>query len=875
MALSRTLAPRLRLVENEHDKWRGDVSLPEDEPREIDENDPGEDVSIPLTDSARSADGVTEHDDGSATVEISPGSTKEHDPEFFSNLAETLDDTILSEIGRDLWEFVEQDREARKPADEKYAADLERLGLGGKPKGGASFKGASKVVHPMVMEACLDFQAAVIREIFPLGGAEEGPAKMKIVGKTSKQKVAKAKRKSAYMNLQLTVKMRGFRPMLERLLAQVPMAGAGYLKPLWSKRTKKPKFTFVRRDEVFTPYDADSFEDAERITHRMKLTGMEYRRRVKEGMYRGVSPAPSMSVEESKTDQAAAKAEGKVNPGQNLDDTRVLYETLCWLEIDDDDRSAGEYAPYVVTFDAEDYSVESIYRYWDPDGYSLEPMIYLIEFPFFYWLGAAPIGITHLFGGLDASATGALRALLDSAHIQNAQAAWKLRGGAKGGQSIPAKPGEIHEIEGGMNADNDIRKTIMPVPHNGPSPVLMTLLGFLTEKGSGIVRSAMDGISDMNPNAPVGTTLALIEQGSKVFSQIHARCHNAMAQVLQALHQLNGMYLDEEDVVEEAGELMVYREDFRGPCDVVPVSDPNVFSDTQRMAQLQVIASRAQMFPMLYDAYKVEKAILKSTKHPEAGDFLIPKPEPKRLVAINEHVAVSLGQPIVAFPDQNHADHLRQHLSFLAAPAFGKNPLFQQVLPPLVQHIKEHIVYQYVTEIVRVGSEKAGMPVSALMDDDPDVSGAFDSLMADLNDGYLAFLGTPESQYAEMDQTLREALAAIQQMAPQMPMDPAIADGVKAKAAETTANTKAQEAQAKIQQAGVDAQREERLGQMKLANEQEKIAKQDNQVDRQIEADIGMNTADHVAAFTLAEMEIESGEKVALTNGKGIGEGGP
>jgi hypothetical protein len=870
MALARTLRPKLELVQNENDAWRDNVSaLPEDAPREIDENDPGEDVSIPLTDSARSADGVTDHDDGSATVELSPGSTREHDPEFFANLAETLGDDILSEIGRDLWLFVEQDKEARKPADDKYAQDLERLGIGGKPKGGASFKGASKVNHPMVMESCLDFQAAVIREIFPLGGAEEGPAKMKIVGKPTKAKVEKAKRKSGYMNLQLTTKMRGFRPMLERLLAQVAFSGSGYLKPLWNGRTKKPKFTFVRRDEVYTPYDADSFEDAERVTHRMKLTGMEYRRRVNEGMYRGVSSAPSMSVEESRTDLAVAKAEGKTNPGQNLDDTRTLYETLCWLEIEDDDRSGGEYAPYVVTFDAETYDVESIYRYWDPEHSDFEPLIYLVEFPFFYFLGAAPIGITHLLGGLDVSATGALRAMLDSAHIQNAQAAFKLRGSGKGGQSISAKPGEIQEIEGAIGSDSDIRKTIMPMPHAGPSNVLMTLLGFITEQGKGIVRSSMDGISDMNPNAPVGTTLALIEQGSKVFSQIHARCHNAMARVLEALHQLNGMHLDEEEVVEDAGELMVYRSDFRGPCDVVPVSDPNVFSDTQRMAQLQVIASRAQMFPMLYDAYKVEKAILKSTKHPEANDFLIPKPEPKRLVAVNEHVAVGLGQPIVAFPNQNHKAHLRQHLSFLASPKFGKHPLFQQMLPGMVQHLKEHLIYEYVTELVRVGSEKAGMPVSALMDDDPDVSGAFDDLMADLNDGYLAFIES-DPDFAEMDPVIAEALAAVQAMAPQMPMDPAIADGVKAKAAETTANTKAQEAQAKVQQAAVDAQREERLGQMKLANDADKAARQDSQVDRKIEADIGINTADNMTALTIAQGEWDNNEKVGVSTGTGI-----
>jgi hypothetical protein len=301
-----------------------------------------------------------------------------------------------------------------------------------------------------------------------------------------------------------------------------------------------------------------------------------------------------------------------------------------------------------------------------------------------------------MIGGLSGAATGALRALLDSAHIQNIPTLLKLKGGP-GGQTLNLQPTEVAEIEGGALID-DIRKLAMPMPFNPPSAVLFQLLGFLVDAGKGVVQTSFEKLSDANPNMPVGTTMAMIEQGMVVFSSIHSRLHNSMARVFKILHRINSAYLTDE-VLEgyEAG-LEVRPEDFDGPLDVIPVSDPAIFSETQRFAQVQALMQRAAMMPGMYDQRKVEEMFLRAMKIPE-NDVLQPDLGKDDIDPVSENVAAAMGRPVFVLPKQDHIAHLKTHVAFLKSPLFGMNPAITKTyLYPIAQHLRDHLLNYYLVE---------------------------------------------------------------------------------------------------------------------------------------------------------------------------------
>ncbi|MEN6632629.1 MAG: hypothetical protein ABFD84_09385, partial [Candidatus Polarisedimenticolia bacterium] len=555
---------------------------------------------------------VQDTEDGGAIVKLDEDSEPEARGAFYDNLVEEIDDAKVKEISTELLKHIERDKQARAKRDEQYEEGLRRTGLGNDAPGGAQFEGATRVVHPMLTEASIDFAARAIKELFP----SNGPVKDYIPGEITQKKLDKAQRKTKHMNRQLTVDMREFRYELEQLLTQLPLGGGQYLKLYWDKRAQRPTSLFIPIDDIYLPFAATNFYTAERKTHVQYITEAEYRRRVASGMYRDVDlPAPESIPDESASSTANNKIEGRQADAYNDDGLRTVFEVYCYLDLEDDeDEDEGEGnpiqdplalpdavegevdeehededeevesapKPYIVTIDKSTEEVLAIYRNWAEDDEKCEELTHIVEFPFVPWRGAYPIGLTHMIGGLTAAATGALRALLDTAHINNIPTLLKLKGGSAGGQSPSLQATGVTEIEGGLNVD-DVRKLAMPLPFNPPSPVLFQLLGFLVDAGKGVVRTTFENLSDgANPNMPVGTTLALIEQGQTVFSAIHARLHNAMQRVLDVLHRLNRMYLDERVELEEEGELYVTRKDYEGPVDVVPVSDPNIFSETQR-----------------------------------------------------------------------------------------------------------------------------------------------------------------------------------------------------------------------------------------------------------------------------------------------------
>lgn len=834
---------------------------------EIDEEDvvEGEFVEIPEDEELD----VEDTPDGGAIVRLDDKPSGSAD--FLENLAETLPSDVLNDIGSRYTEMFARDKEARKKRDEQYEDGIRRTGLGDDAPGGAQFQGASKVVHPMLTEVCVDFSARAIKELFP----PDGPVKTKIVGELTKERTAKANRKRDFMNWQLTVQAMEFRAELEQLLTQLPLGGVMYLKATWNEGRNRPSFLFIPVDDMLLPYAATNFYTSERKTHVQYLTELEYRRRVKSGMYidADLPSAGGMTPERSSAEEATDKIEGREDSSFNQDGLRTVFESATFIDLGAADSYAEGPAPYILSIDKMTGRVLGLYRNWDEEDESREELQWAVEFPFVPWRGAYPIGMTHMIGGLSAASTGALRALLDSAHISNSQAMIKLKGGTAGGQNIEIQPTQVVEIEGGLNVD-DIRKLAMPLPYNPPSAVLYQLLGFLVDTGKGVVRTTIDDMPDASANMPVGTQLARIEQGMVVFNSIHARLHNAMERLLRILNRLNGMYLDDDDQKAEAGSIIAKRADFQGPLDVVPVSDPNIFSEAQRYAQVQAVAQRAELHPELYDVRKVEERILATLKIPDAGALLKPGMTPVEENAISENVKASLGRPILAFPDQDHIAHLTAHLSFMKSPSLGMSPLIApSFIPVILGHIKEHIALWYAEEVFRVASDAAGgRDLEAMMKATKDKADkqAMDRMIAEAS---MNVVLAADEVFGSLPPVIAEAMKMAQELAPQMPQDPAAMVAMKdvEMRGKLGSEKNAIEGE-KLKLVSVKTQAEiDAAARKQQAEDQREAAKlqlegQDNQTDAQIRlrdiaAREGMNTEDNETALEIAGVRAMDSER--------------
>jgi hypothetical protein len=845
---------------------------------------------------------VEDTEDGGAIVTLDENGPAAGESEFYDNLAETMSEPDLKTLASKFLELISRDKEARKKRDEQYEEGIRRTGLGDDAPGGAQFNGASKVVHPMMTEACIDFASRAIKELLP----PQGPAKDLIEGEVTIKKIQKAKRKTSLMNWQLTVQSQDFRSELEQLLTQVPLGGAQYLKMSWDEARNRPGFLFVAIDDMYLPFAATNFYTAQRKTHVQYLTQLDYEMRVESGMYRDVDlTPPGLEPERSAADVANDKIEGRSDTSYNEDGLRTVFECHVIADVEDNGN-----APYIITIDKSSSKVLAVYRNWDEEDDSREPLDWFVEFPFIPWRGAYPIGLPHMIGGLSAAATGALRALMDSAHIQNVPTMLKLKGGTRGGQSLNIQPTQVEEIEGGLNVD-DVRKLAMPIPFNPPSPTLFQLLGFVVDAGKGVVRTSMDNLADQNPNAPVGTTLALIQEGMTVFSSIHARLHSAMARTLRILHRLNAMYLDDADVKHEVGEVLATRADFEGPMDVVPVSDPAIFSEAQRFAQVQAVSQRAAALPQLYNLRKVEERLLDTLRVPNPKELLNPALEPKQQNAVNENVAATMGRPIVAFPEQDHIAHLKTHLAYMTNPALGASQLIApSYLPVILGHIKEHLALWYASTVVALADETSGMDISEDMKNlkDDEARRAFDRMLAEASQSVVT---DATEVFAALPPVIAQAMQTMQQFAPQVPPDPRVAlEGQKLQAQQqrdqAQMQSDAQKMQAQMQLEGqkmqiegqkmqmqaqkdqtamqiegqkmqadaMQSQAEMQLQAQKLQIEQQleqmKQDREDARKSAELNARMTMNQQDNQTAMQLAQAEIMSGERIAVSTGTGI-----
>jgi hypothetical protein len=817
---------------------------------------------------------------------------KKSERKHFANLAADPDlKDKLSALAHKLWQEIEIDIEEAKKSVDKYATALEATGQTGKAPGGAQFAGASTVTHPIMGEVCADYAARVCREMLP----PKGPAKPHIEGSPTKEKYERAKRVARYINWQLRRQVRNFAPEMEQAFAQQPFTGGSYIKA-WRVK-KKLRVAFVPMDKVHRPSNGDDFYSCERITHEMTLTKRQLEMDMRKGLYVTHEFGSGVDPEKTKAQEVADKTTGTEEPIENIDESRPVYETSCFWDGEDDD---GEKKPYIITFDKESKVVLSCYRNWEKNDEDCERLDFIYEFPFWPFRDGKPIGLAHMLSGLPRAATGALRACLDAALARNFPGAYKLKGGQSGSNTSP-NPGEVQELENATAVD-DIKKLVLPVNAGSATgdQTLFQLLGFVVDAARGVVRTTFDDIIGKGrSDIPVGTMMMLVDEGTMVYSSIFGRQHRAMERLLQGLYRLNKQIVtDRVKFSDLEGDERVTRSDFEGDAVLAPVSDPRINSATQRWTRANFVAARAgdQLNMGLYDRYEAEKFLLESAEI-ENIDILLVKPQkPIELGAVNENVAASLGKPITAFPEQDHLAHLEQHADFVMSPTFGASNAFAPTLvPAMVQHFKEHMVMAYAAETLKLVDEA----IASVTQGKNELIEEFRDLMADaktqqdklsvvdmmrLKDPDLGrlidrmFAAASRSVITKMEKTFENIAPMLQKLAimaqqfkPPMPMDPTQAAIQTATIAATTQKEITQlRGQSDVQKTQMTLAAKADLEAQKLAQAGSQHAVDAELEEAGIAAKHQMNTQDNVTALTIAQAELATGEKVAVSTGTGI-----
>lgn len=724
-----------------------------------------EEVDIDPADIAQPSPTEIPNDDGTTTIVLDDNEPATSN-DWFENLALTLSESELNDLATKYLDLIDQDIEARQDRDKMQEDGLKKAGLGSPAPGGAEFEGASRVTHPVLIEAYIDFAASAIKELCP----PNGPVRSKVEGKPNKEKMDKANRKAEFMNWELTEWIKSYRSELERLLTQLPVGGSQYMKLYWDESKKKPNIEFIPIDDIVLPYEARNFFDVQRKFHRMRISDFEYERRITSGLYRDMSLPAGYLAMDAETDSArqTAKIEGKRNDYTSDTGERLINEGCVYEELGDSKAPEGRACPYLITIDEESRKVLAIYRNWDEDSEICEELEYIVDFTFIPWRGVFGLSLLQCLAGLPDALTGSLRALLDSALINNMPAGLKLKGGP-GGASLSISPTEIKEVD--STGQDDIRKVYMPLPFNPPSAVLFQLLGFMTQAASGVVGTAEEKIADASNQMPVGTALALIEQGAKVFSSIHARLHDSQRRCLEILHRINRNHLPDKLQFGTDPDDYVTREDFEGRMDVHPVSDPNIFSETQRFAQIQFIfqtvTQMAAVNPAVlqdFDFRKLFARAFEMAKIPDFEEFLPATPEAVPLNPVDENIAMVMGKPVKAYEGQNHEAHIQVLLDFSQNNLFGKSPIVApHFIPAALNHLQDHLLVWY-GEMMK---KAAGGDEQTNWDEDPDASIALAKACPVVD-------AAANAAFAKIPALVAQAMQALQSMAPKPPVDPMV-----------------------------------------------------------------------------------------------------
>ena len=620
---------------------------------------------------------------------------EESDSNFDANLAEDIDEKQSSRKAGILTGYFENDESARSEWKERYKQGLLTLD----PEGGMdeneeerAIRGLSTVVHPLIAEAATQFNAKAIAELYPAGG----PVKTTIIGEPNEETEDQARRVKEFMNYQIMEQMPEYFPDLDQMLFHLPLVGQTFKKVWWDANLNRQCSQFVKAEDFVVAPESKDLHTSPRYTHIIKMPKNDYNRYVAAGWY-----LPSEYTGDSYDEDdgyTTQRIEGIDKSDDSDDDVMTLLEMHCYEAfegidgIEDEESENLVMLPYVITIDYDSEKIVAIRRNWDENDEDKKRRDWFVSYKFLPGLGFYGFGLYHMIGGLGRAATGSLRALLDSAAFANMQGGFKLKGRVSGGE-IDVNPGEFVDLDATVD---DVNKAIMPLPFKEPSQSLFNLLGFIVQAGQRFASTSDLNVGDVNPNAPVGSTVALIEQGSKAFSAIHKRLHYSQGQEFKLLAKLNAEHLEESFQFSVAGSSeTVFAADFDDRVDIIPVSDPNIFSTAQRIAQAQAILQMAQSAPQLHDLYEAYKRMYEAIRIPNIDEILIKPEEAPRTDPIDENMSIMYGKPIKAFPEQDHEAHIAVHIQFMQDPSLAGNPAAQTMQPILIAHIAEHVALLY------------------------------------------------------------------------------------------------------------------------------------------------------------------------------------
>ena len=663
---------------------------------------------------------VNIHADG-LDITILPG---EGEDDFSANLAETMSEGAIATIAGDLDSAIDQDKQSRKEWEKSYVEGLKLLGLQYEERT-EPWQGASGVFHPMITEAIVRFQSESITETFPA----QGPVRTKILGKETPEKKAASKRVEDDLNYELTDVMKEFRPEHERMLWSLPATGSAFKKVYYDPNLGRQVSMFIPAEDIILPYGTSDLDNCYRLTHVMRKTKNEIIKLQQAGFYRDIElPDPTHSQDDIK------KAKDKETGFSDIDDDRyVLLECHVDLvlpgdEDEEDGEETGIALPYVVTLIKGSNDVLAIRRNWrEEDPLKLKRQ-HFVHYQYIPGFGAYGFGLFHLIGGFAKSATSIMRQLVDAGTLSNLPGGLKTRGLRIKGDDTPIAPGEWRDVDISSGA---LRDSIMPLPYKEPSATLYNLLTTIVDEGRRFAATADMKVSDMSAQAPVGTTLALLERQLKVMTAVQARLHYSFKQELKLLVKIIEDYTDPDyDYQPEEGRRTARKEDY-SQVDIIPVSDPNAATMSQRVVQYQAVIQMAQMAPDIYDLPQLHRRMLEvlGVKHAEK---LVPLPDdqkPRDPVA--ENMAVLKGEPVKAFMYQDHQAHIQVHMAAMQDPLImqliGQNPRAPQMQAAMMAHIAEHVGFGYRQKI----EQQLGMPLPP--EDEklpPEVETALSGMMA-------------------------------------------------------------------------------------------------------------------------------------------------
>jgi len=621
--------------------------------------------------------------------------------DFFANVAETIDDKALQQLASDLISEYDSDKESRKDWEDTYRNGLDLLGFKYKSTT-QPFKGASNVTHPLLSEAVTQFQSQAYKELLP----SDGPVKTKIVGLQNEEVEAQSQRVKDFMNYQIMEKMEEYTPEFDQLLFYLPLAGSAFKKIYYDSLLERAVSKFVPAEDLVVPYYATDLKDAPRITHVLKQSENDLLKKMASGFYMEVDLMKPQKKEDKIQDKYN-ELEG-IKPVETNDYIYNVLEMHVDLDLSDyiseGEDSLGIKIPYIVTIEESTRQVLSIYRNYNKDDSKFTRKEYFAHFKFLPGLGFYGFGLIHMIGGLSRTATTALRQLLDAGTLSNLPAGFKSRGMRIRDDDQPIQPGEFRDVDA---PGGNIRDQFQLLPFKEPSAILFNLLGFCVDAGRRFASIADNPTADMNSQAPVGTTIALLERGSRVISAIHKRCYYAMKQEFKLLANVISEYLPPEYPYSVYGaERVIKLLDFDERVDILPVADPNIFSMSQRVTLAQTQLQIAQSNPQLHNLHEAYRRVYEALGTKEIPQLLKPEVKPIPEDPAMENMKAMQMKSLVAFPEQDHDAHIAAHSAFMRTRMVQINPT---VYANLQGHISQHVSLKASAEVQQMMQQNPQM----------------------------------------------------------------------------------------------------------------------------------------------------------------------